>query len=116
MRTLLLSLSITLAGCSLAVDDIKPPAYVPPAPPSPEAQLTGANKSVKDEQLTGAIQISDLRIADRGLGRYMICLRGRRGDAPINYYAVFFDGDEYKGVRLSVIYDFCEQQSFRPLG
>jgi hypothetical protein len=30
-------------------------------------------------------------------------------------YAVFFDNNDYKGLRLSVILDDCEKQDYRPV-
>jgi hypothetical protein len=32
----------------------------------------------------------------------------------ISTYAVFFDNDDYKGSRMSLLIDDCETQEFRP--
>jgi hypothetical protein len=115
VRTLVILSCVGLGGCSPNLDDIGTPRYVPPSPPSPAVQLHGAKAAVEEEHLTGAIEISDVRPSDHGPGRFVICMRGARAEMPPQYYAVFFTNDEYKGSRLSVIYDFCEQQSYRPL-
>jgi hypothetical protein len=42
-------------------------------------------------------------------------LHARQGvDAEIASLAVFFDNNDYKGLRLSVILDDCEKQNYRP--
>jgi hypothetical protein len=116
MRVLTVGLCAILAGCSVLADDLAPPPkYVPPAAPSLAAQTSGILKAAKDELLMNAIQISDMRMVDNGPGRYMICIAGRRQAGEIGYYAAFFENGDYKGVRLAVIYDFCEKQSYRPL-
>jgi hypothetical protein len=116
MRVLAAVLCLALAGCSLPVDDLSPiPKYVPPVAPSLKAQLDGAKAAAKEELITDSAGISDLRTADSGLGRYMLCLSGRRGAADVSYYSVYFDNEIYKGSRPSVIGDLCEKQSYRPL-
>jgi len=45
----------------------------------------------------------------------MVCLKGHRDRQAANYYSVFFDNDEYKGSRASVILDDCEKQSYHPV-
>jgi hypothetical protein len=114
MRWLVVPSGIFLSGCSIGLDDIKPLPYIAPSPPSATAQIEGIRKAAKDEGLAGSVEVSDVRASDRGLGRYIICIAGRRGSETIAYFSAFFDNDDYKGVRLSVIYDFCEQQSYRP--
>ena len=118
MRALVVVAGFAVAGCSLVGPDIVDPphSYVPPNQPSLEAQLRGIAKAAKDEKLSGALEISDLRTSDFGPGRYMMCVRGARASGPVDFYAVFFQDDEYKGVRLSVITEHCEHQSFRPSG
>jgi hypothetical protein len=115
MRAFVALSCITLAGCSSASEYPKPPPYVPPSAPSPAAQLRGAKSAAQEEKLTSAVEISDLRASDHGFGRYLICMRGVRGSGPVSYYSVFFDNDTYQGVRVSVTYESCERQSYRPL-
>lgn len=116
MRVPAAMLCLALAGCSLPVDDLSSlPKYVAPVAPSLKAQIEGAKNAAKEELITDAPQISDLRIADSGLGRYMLCMSGRRGAGDVGYYSVYFDNETYKGSRPSVIGDLCEKQSYRPL-
>jgi hypothetical protein len=116
MRWFPILLCIVLAGCSIPIEDMSEPLpYAPPGPPSPSAQIDGVKKAIIEEKLTGGVEISDVRVSDRGWGRYMLCLKGRRDQQASSYYSVFFDNDVYTGVRESVIYDFCAQQSFRPM-
>ena len=116
MRMLIVAFCAILAGCSVAADDIsKPPVYAPPSPPSPAAQTKGLGKAIEVEKLTGAVQVSDLRPADNGLGHYVICIAGHRAVGGVGYFAVFFDNEDYRDVRPAIMYDFCEKQTYRPL-
>jgi|SRR5690242_17501766 hypothetical protein len=118
MRALAVVLAAGLAGCSLYDSNAElsgPVAYVPPNPPTRPALLQGLAKAAKEEGLTGELQIADLRAVDFGPGRWMICLVGLRASRPV-YFAVFFENEDYKAVRLSVIGEKCEQQSYSPTG
>lgn len=117
MRALIIAAALALAGCSVLGSDSSspPPAYVPPSAPSPQAQLKGVANAAKVEKLTGVLEISDLRPSDVGPGRWMICLRGWRDSKP-TYFSVFFNDETYKDVRLSIIREQCELQSYRPTG
>jgi hypothetical protein len=116
MRVLVAVLCLALAGCSLPVDDLSPlPKYVPPVAPSLKAQLSGAKTAAAEELIADNAQMSDLRASDSGPGRYILCLSGRRGTGDLAYYSVYFDNDDYKGSRPSVIGDLCEKQSYRPV-
>jgi hypothetical protein len=117
MRVLTVALCAVLAGCSMAMDEIsRPPPYVPPSPPSPAAQAKGLQKAITTEKLLGAVQVSEVRIADNGPGRYVICIAGHQKDgSDTGYFAVFFENEDYKDVRPAVMYDFCEKQSYHPM-
>jgi len=118
MRALVVVAALTLAGCSLVNAEMQEPdpvKYVPPNPPTRPAELQGIVKAVKEEALTGSVEISDLRTSDFGPGRWMICLRGERASKS-TYFAVFFENEDYKGVRLSVIGEHCEQADYIPTG
>jgi len=79
------------------------------------ATREGARKAVAEEKLTGLIEISEVRESDHGPGRFIVCLRGaEQASSPRRTYAVFFDDEIYKGVRLSVMVDDCEKRDFRP--
>jgi hypothetical protein len=96
MRALL---CLALAACSPQVESTLIGAYVPPSAPTLAAAREGIKKAAMEEKLTGFIEMSDLRQSDHGPGRF----------------AVFFDNDDYKGVRMSVMIDDCEKQDYRPL-
>jgi hypothetical protein len=116
MRWFPILLCIACGGCSIPMDDLAGPTpYVPPGAPSSVAKTQGLRKAIAEEKLSGKVEVSNVRMSDRGWGRYMVCLKGRRDKQASGYYSVFFDNDDYKGVRESVIYDFCAQQSFRPM-
>jgi hypothetical protein len=105
----------TLAACAPAVD-LPVPVYVPPSMPTEAAADKGIKKATADEKLTGPIERSDLRETEHGPGRFVLCIRGV--DAKyrrLGTYAVFFDNDDYKGARISVMIDDCEKQSYRPV-
>jgi len=75
----------------------------------------GIKQAAAEEKVTGPIEMSDLRPTDHGPGHFVVCIRGvdekyRR----VGYYAVFFDNDDYKGSRMSVMIDDCEKQDYRP--
>jgi hypothetical protein len=91
----------TLAACAPAVE-LPVPVYVLPSMPTESAAAEGIKKATADEKLTGPIERSDLRVTEHGPGRFVVCIRG-----------VFFDNNEYKGVRMSVMIDDCEKQSYR---
>lgn len=105
---------VILGGCSLPLDSVtERTPYVPPGAPSTAAKIAGLKKAVAEEKLKDEVEISDVRVSARGWGRYMVCLKGRRDRQAANYYSVFFDNDEYKGVRESAISDTCAQQSYQ---
>jgi hypothetical protein len=68
-----------------------------------------------EEKLAGFIEMSDMRQSDHGPGRFALCIRSAESaSGPRRTYAVFFDNDDYKGVRMSVMIDDCEKQDYRP--
>src|SRR5262249_34888953 len=104
-----------LASCT---PDIPMARYVPPSAPSPAKALEGARPAAAEEKLVGLIERSEVREADPplGPGRYLLCVRGANSVSETRRtYAVFFDNDYYKGVRMSVVLDECERQAFTPL-
>jgi hypothetical protein len=107
---------VSFGGCSIPIDNLTERApYVPPGAPSMSATIAGLKKAIAEEKLEDETEVSDVRVTDRGLGRYMVCLKGHRDREASTYYSVFFDNDEYKGVRESAISDVCAQQSFRQM-
>ena len=84
--------------------------------PTMDAASKGITRAAAEEKLTGPIEMSDLRQTDHGPGRFVLCMRGLQSkDGRIGYYAVFFDNNDYKGSRMSVIMDNCEKQDYRPV-
>jgi hypothetical protein len=111
-----LLLCFTLAACSTSADDLSPvKPYVPPSMPATEAVGKGIKQAVTEEKLTGPMEMSDLRPTDHGPGHFFVCVRAMdpKSNRP-GYYAVFFDNDDYKGSRMSVMIDDCEKQAYRP--
>jgi hypothetical protein len=83
--------------------------------PSTTAASEGIKKAAAEAKLIDPIEISDLRQSDHGPGRFFLCMRGVEPKYHrIRTYAVFFDNNEYKGLRSSVILDDCEKQDYRP--
>jgi hypothetical protein len=69
---------------------------------SPGAVREGIKKAAMEEKLTGFIEMSDLRQSDHGPGRFALCIRGTgSASGPRRTYAVFFENEDYKGVRMT---------------
>jgi hypothetical protein len=89
--------------------------YVPPSPPTLAGVREGIKRVAMVEKLTGLIEMSDPRQSNHGPGRLVLWLRGAESEfSPRRTYAVFFDNEDYKGVRMSVMIDDCEKQDYRP--
>jgi HAD superfamily hydrolase (TIGR01662 family) len=71
-------------------------------------------QAATEAKLTGPIEVSDLRPNDHGVGHFMLCMRGVSNDSRTGTYAVFFDDNVYKALRLPVIADGCEKQNYHP--
>jgi hypothetical protein len=116
MRAFVVLLCLAIAACSPQVESTLIGAYVAPSAPTLAAAREGIKKAAMEEKLTGFIEMSDLRQSDHGPGRFVLCIRGTgSASGPRRTYAVFFDNDDYKGVRMSVMIDDCEKQDYRPL-
>jgi len=106
----------TLAACSSPAELPLWKPYVPPSMPTTDAAGKGIKQAATEEKLTGPVEMSDLRHTDHGPGSFVLCIRGvdekyRR----VGTYAVFFDNNDYKGSRMSVMIDDCEKQDYRPV-
>jgi hypothetical protein len=113
VRYSVILLGLLLSACSTV--DAPAPVYVAPSPPSLLALREGIKKASSEEKLSGPIELSALRKADRGFGQYFVCMREANSSSDRHAaYSVFFDNDEYKGVRQSVIIEACETQVFNP--
>jgi hypothetical protein len=89
-------------------------AYVTPSMPTVDAAGKGIKQAATEEKITGPIETSDSRQTDHGPGRFVLCIRAveSKYSRPVTY-AVFFDNDDYKGIRMSVMIDGCEKQPYR---
>jgi hypothetical protein len=114
MRAFIIPLGLMLSACSSSLEWAIIGPYVAPSAPTLAAAIAGAKQAAAEEKITGFIEISDVRESDHGPGRFVLCLRGASGFSPRRTYAVFFDDDKYKGVRLAVMVDDCERRVFRP--
>ena len=83
--------------------------------PTAEALSKVIKQAVTEAKLIGPIEMSDLRPNDHGVGHFMLCMRGVSNDSRTGTYAVFFDDNDYKGLRLPVISDGCEKQNYHPV-
>ena len=89
--------------------------YVPPSMPTMEAAGKGIKQAAAEAKLSEPIEMSDLHQTDHGPGRYLLCIRGVESKYKrVVTYAVFFDNNDYKGLRLPVILDDCEKPNYRP--
>jgi hypothetical protein len=116
-RRLAILLSLTLAGCSFLDPPLLPEAaYKPPSQPTETAIASDLAHAAGEEKLTGPFQISAVQPTDHGPGVYYFCLKQTNPptDKRRTYFAVFANGEEYKGVRSSVIIDACETQTYGP--
>jgi hypothetical protein len=94
---------------------LKRDEYTPPSVPTMEALGKGIKQAATDAKLINPIEISDLHQTDHGPGGFLLCIRGVDSKYKrVVTYAVFFDNDVYKGLRLPGILDDCEKQNYRP--
>jgi hypothetical protein len=110
--------ALSLAGCSVfdsGADSLGISKRGSPNQPTRLAELQGVANAANEEELLGDLEISDIRGSDFGFGPWMICLRGSRAIGP-SYFAVFFKNEDYQGVRLSVMSEDCEHQTYSPTG
>ena len=116
MRPLVvLLLCSTLAACAAPVELPLWKPYVAPSAPTTAAASDGIKRAVAEEKVSNPIEISAVHQTDHGLGAFVICLRGAgSASGQRTTYAAFFNNNEYKGSRMSVMIDDCEKQDYRP--
>jgi hypothetical protein len=109
-------LGLVLSGCSIPPGPGEPAVYTPPPPPTEQAIARDIALAAGEEKLTGPLEISAVRPTDHGPGLHYFCLKQTNPPADIRrtYFAVFANGEEYKGVRISVMIDDCEHQTYNP--
>lgn len=109
---------LLLTACSSAeISQTLAPAYTPPSPPTQAGIMSGVKTAAAEEKLTGPLEVSAVRPNDHSLlGSYFACLRVANPSAAKRpTYSVFWDGDTYKGSRLSAIVEACETQAYTPV-
>lgn len=116
MRLLVvLLLCSTLAACAAPAELPLWKPYVSPSAPATSAVSDGIKRAVAEEKVGNPIEISAVHQTDHGPGAFVICLRGAGSvSGQRATYAAFFDNNDYKGSRLSVMIDDCEKQDYRP--
>jgi hypothetical protein len=107
-------LALLLSACSSV--NTTEQAYVPPSPPTEKAIGAAVAAIAQEAKLVTPLEISTLRPNDHGPGSFFVCVREVNPllDMPRRYYSTFFDNNDYKGSRLSVIMDQCEMQTYGP--
>jgi hypothetical protein len=105
---------LTLAACDPGVP-APPVVYVPPSMPTLPAAIPGIKAAAAEAKFIGPIEMSDFRPTDHGPGHFMLCIRGVSNDSRTGTYVVFFDNNNYMGLRLPAILDACEKQNYRPV-
>ena len=116
---------------------------MPPSAPAQDAVISGLKAAASEAKLTAPLEASTVRPTDHGPGQFFACLKGTVLPSPsakvaaddtareasifyrppplpsseprVVYLAVFFNNDDYKGARQSVIIDACETQQFTPV-
>jgi hypothetical protein len=108
-------ITLLLSGCSPV--EMPSVAYTAPSPPTQAAVVAGVKATATAAKLSPPLEVSDVRPTDHGLGSYFVCVREAVSPTSEKHptYSVFYNGDEYKGERLSVILDACENQAFTPI-
>lgn len=112
---IMLLICSALAACSDSENLPPMQPYVPPSMPTAEALRNVIKQAATEAKLTAPIEISDLRPNDRGVGHFILCMRGVSNDSRTGTYVVFFDDNVYKALRLLVIADGCEKQIYHPV-
>lgn len=87
------------------------------SPPTEQEIAMQTLRAQAEERLASPVLISAVRPAEHGgPGAYYFCLK--QATAPTDnrwvYFSVFSNGEEYRGVRSSVIMDDCEKQTYAP--
>ena len=106
-------IALLLSGCSSSVE-MPPVTYTAPSPPTQAAILAGVKAAVTAAKLSPPLEVSDVRPTDHGPGSYFVCIREVVSSTSEKRpaYSVFYNNEDYRGERLSVILDACEIQAF----
>ena len=114
MRVLVAAiLGISLTGCSVDLDSL-PIAGIPPTLSAVAADI---RKTADDAKLIPPLQVAGPIPANAVSSvPWIICLRSGATEASQRLtYSVFYNNNEFKSFRLSVIIEGCDGQSYSPL-
>jgi hypothetical protein len=108
-------IALLLSGCSSM--EMPPAIYTAPSPPTQAGITAGVKEAASQAKLSPPLEISDVRPTDHGPGSYFVCMREVVSSTSEKRpaYSVFYNNDDFKGERLSVIMDACEAQAFTPI-
>ena len=114
MRLLKVLPCFALAACSAVMDDL--PRTTEPAPYI-STVISDLKKAAGTEQMADPLEVAGPIAANPiSSAPWIICLRSVASErARRLVYSVFFKSGKYDSVRLSVIVDGCEAQTFTPL-
>jgi hypothetical protein len=114
MRLWLLSLCLVLAACSSASERI-PQEVI--SPPDPAIAVKGLKQAAQEAKLAEPLEISQPTEAPApSTPRWIICLRSAASEeSKKRIYSVLFSKNAYTALRLSVILDRCDGQTFFPM-
>jgi hypothetical protein len=112
MRWLVLTLCLVSAACSS--ESVTPEVE---APPDLTAAAAGLKQAAQDAKLAAPLEISQPTEAPPpSTERWIICLRSAASEeSKKRIYSAFFSKNSYRSVRLSVILDRCDGQTFFPM-
>ena len=110
MRWFMVFTCLVQAGCSWS--EALPP--ITPGIPHTAALQVIVERAVTEAKLPPPIEVSAMRAAHPiSPGEWMICLQSSAPDQS-RRYAVFMRNNEMVAVRLAVLIDECNHQSYQP--
>jgi hypothetical protein len=114
MRSLILPLCLMLAACSTDIENLAATYTEPPDPAKVLASLKDVAVSAK---LKEPVEMSvPIKAPASSAMPWIICLRSGATEASQRLtYSVFYNNNEFKSFRLSVIIEGCDGQSYSPL-
>jgi hypothetical protein len=110
MRWSIVFAGLALTGCSFS----EAVAPLSPNPPDPAALRKIVETASAQAKLPPPIQFSSVRAAHPiSPAEWMICVKSSAADQP-GRYAVFIRNNEVVAVRLGVLIDECDHQTYQP--
>jgi hypothetical protein len=114
MRLLKVLPCFVLAACSAVMDDLP---QMTESAPYVSTVISDLKKAAETEKMADPLEVAGPIAANPiSSAPWIICLRSVASEeARRLVYSVFFKNGKYDSVRLSVIVDRCEAQTFTPL-